>query len=636
MKHIAILMSMLAISWASAAQSTLTPIKYNNPGLVVDLGVGLWAWPLPMDFDGDGDYDLVVTCPDKPTAATVFFENVEGDVKFPVFKPGKKISKALQNAQVSFVNGKPHVLTPGLEHAEFLTKGLDVSHPLPLDAKLNLTGKLRANQWKWADYDGDGIYDLLIGIGEWTEYGWDNAYDANGNWTNGPLRGWVYFARNTGTIDAPVFAEPVKLEADGKPVDGYGMPSQNLEDFDNDGDLDLICGEFLDGFTWFENVGTRTEPKLAAGRQLTRGGEPIKMDLQMIVPVAIDWDKDGDQDLVVGDEDGRVALVEHTGEVVEHMPQFKAPVYFQQQAEYVKCGALVSPVSFDWDGDGDEDLVCGNTAGYVEVVENLGGAPPKWDAPKKLEADGKVIRIQAGPNGSIQGPAEAKWGYTTLSVADWDHDGLPDVVVNSIWGKVIWYRNEGTRSAPKLAASKPVEVEWKSTPPKPAWIWWNPTGNELATQWRTTPVVVDYDADGLNDLVMLDHEGYLAFFKRTRGADATLRLQPGERIFVDEAGAPLLLAKGIAGKSGRRKLRLVDWDGDKRFDILINSTNCDWFKNLCDENGKVVFKEMGALSDVVLAGHDTSPTTSDWNKDGVSELLLGAEDGLIYRLDRTK
>ncbi|MFH1884232.1 MAG: hypothetical protein ABIL62_16160 [Planctomycetota bacterium] len=29
-------------------------VKYNNPGLIVDLGVGLWAWPLPMDYDSDG------------------------------------------------------------------------------------------------------------------------------------------------------------------------------------------------------------------------------------------------------------------------------------------------------------------------------------------------------------------------------------------------------------------------------------------------------------------------------------------------------------------------------------------------------------------------------------------------------
>ena len=65
----------------------LEPIQFNHPGLIVDLGVGLWAWPLPMDFDGDGDLDLVVTCPDKSYGGTHFFENVDGPVKMPVFKP---------------------------------------------------------------------------------------------------------------------------------------------------------------------------------------------------------------------------------------------------------------------------------------------------------------------------------------------------------------------------------------------------------------------------------------------------------------------------------------------------------------------------------------------------------------------
>ena len=51
---------------SSAGAEPLERLKYNHPGLVVDLGVGLWAWPLPMDFDGDGDFDLVVNCPDKP------------------------------------------------------------------------------------------------------------------------------------------------------------------------------------------------------------------------------------------------------------------------------------------------------------------------------------------------------------------------------------------------------------------------------------------------------------------------------------------------------------------------------------------------------------------------------------------
>lgn len=65
------------------------------------------------------------------------------------------------------------------------------------------------------------------------------------------------------------------------------------------------------------------------------------------------------------------------------------------------------------------------------------GVNPKWANPVLLKAGGKTIRIQAGNNGSIQGPAEAKWGYTVLNVADWDEDGLVDLVVNSIFGKII-------------------------------------------------------------------------------------------------------------------------------------------------------------------------------------------------------
>src|SRR5690606_27815308 len=107
---------------------------------------------------------------------------------------------------------------------------------------------------------------------------------------------------------------------------------------------DLLCGEFLDGFTYFQNVGTRENPRYAAGERLTHEGEPLRMDLQMITPTAIDWDKDGDIDLIVGDEDGRVALVEHTGEVIDHIPQFLPPVYFKQEAEFLKFGALATPV----------------------------------------------------------------------------------------------------------------------------------------------------------------------------------------------------------------------------------------------------------------------------------------------------
>ena len=51
------------MTFCSGHNQKLQRMKYNNPGLEVDLGVGLWAWPLPMDYDEDGDYDLLVSCP---------------------------------------------------------------------------------------------------------------------------------------------------------------------------------------------------------------------------------------------------------------------------------------------------------------------------------------------------------------------------------------------------------------------------------------------------------------------------------------------------------------------------------------------------------------------------------------------
>jgi predicted neuraminidase len=620
-----------AVAASPEKDAGLEPLRYNDESLRVDLGVGLWAWPVPIDYDNDGDLDLVVSCPDKPYNGAWFFENVDGKQKLPLFKPGNRISKGLSNVSPSYVNGSVIVTTPGYVHPDFWKVGLDDAKKLSLPSNIH-PNKVRANQWKYVDYDDDGKLDLVVGIEDWTEYGWDNAYDKSGKWTNGPLHGIVYLFRNTGTTKKPKYSEPEKVQADGKPVDTFGMPSPNFIDFDGDGDLDLLCGEFLDGFTYFENTGTRNKPKYAAGRRLVTDGRTVKMDLEMIVPVAIDWDGDGDVDLICGDEDGRVAFIENTGKLADGLPQFLAPQYFQQQASDVKCGALATPVGFDWDGDGDDDIVSGNSAGYIIFYENLSGKgieQPKWAAPQKLEADGKVIRIEAGPNGSIQGPAEAKWGYTTISVADWDGDKLPDVIVNSIWGKVVWHKNVGSRTKPKLAAAEPIEVAWEGTPPKPAWTWWEVSGNELATQWRTTPMARDLDNDGLMDLVMLDHEGYLAWFQRAK-QEGKLVLLPGRRVFVDEQGRALQLNPGIAGKSGRRKMSLVDWDGDGDLDLLINSRNVNLYRNLGQKSGAWVLRDEGELDDLQLAGHDTSPTTVDFNADGTPDLLVGAEDGRFY------
>ncbi len=624
-----------------ASSPTFERILYNNPDLAVDLGVGLWAWPLPMDYDDDGDYDLLVSCKDVPFNGLYFFENTSGEA-FPVFNPPVKIGDPIKNIQISYVNGKPRFLRPGEELLDFKSSFTQNPKELfPGDTFDKLHNKIRFNQWKYVDYENDGDLDIIVGIQDGEDYGWDNAFDENGVWTNGPLHGFVYLIENVNDT----YELKGKILAGGKPIDVYGSPSPNFDDFDGDGDLDIICGEFIDKFTWFENTGTRENPKYAKGKYLKNMHGIITMDLEMILPVSLDWDKDGDIDLIVGDEDGRVAFMENTGKIDDHMPVFNSPHYFQQKAQYLKFGALVTPFSIDWDDDGDEDLICGNSAGYIGFIENLnGGDPPRWAAPVYLKAGNETIRIQAGEGGSIQGPCEAKWGYTTLTVADWNKDGLKDIIANSIWGKVVWYENTGSAGKPELAKEKPLSVQWTGKAPKPDWYWWDPEPNTLATQWRTTPTAIDWNKDGLMDLIMLDQEGYLSYYERFESDDGLI-LKPGKRAFysepgsyssknivVDSAAGNLRLNERKYGSSGRRKLAFGDWDGDGDTDIIINSINATLIENTGQDNGITNMKLIGDISDQKLAGHTTNPTLVDWDKNGKPDLLLGAEDGHFYYL----
>lgn len=597
----------------------LQPLAYNNPGLVVDLGVGLWAWPLPLDYDDDGDLDLLVSCPDKPSNGIYLFENPSQDpkVKMPVFKPGVRLGPTGHNVQISYVGGKPRILKENQEYVDFRNKGFEKAEPVYKNAKFH-PGNTRARMWRYADWEGDGDQDLVVGIGDWSDYVWDQAYDAQGEWKNGPLHGYVYLIENRGTDAKPDYSDkPQKVEAGGAPVDVFGWPSPNLGDFDGDGDLDLLCGEFLDGFTYFQNTGTREKPLYDSGVKLEGSDRsPLVMHLQMITPTAHDWDGDGDLDLIVGDEDGRVAFVEHTGNIAAGIPVFHQPVYFQQEADTLKFGALATPFAHDWDGDGDEDILCGNTAGNLALFENLDGKGTKWGAPSLLEADGKVFRVLAGESGSIQGPAEAKWGYTCLSAADWNGDGRDDLVVNSIWPRLtLVARTE------KGLTEQPLPFWTKES--APSFYWWKTLAENLQTQWRTTPFATDFDGDGQLDLVILDQEGYLTC--QSRKTDET-------RIFVDEDNHPVRLNSKTAGASGRVKLTVVDWDGDGRRDVIVNSENALWYRNCEDRDGKVVLKRIGNLTERNVSGHTASPAACDFDKDGKPDLIIGSENGRIYHI----
>lgn len=618
------LLSILTLPLAAEESDwKLKRMPYNHPGLTVDLAVGLWAWPMPLDFDDDGDLDLLVACPDKPSNGIYFFENPGRGAteKMPVFKPGVRVGPAGQNLQVSYVDGQPRILMENQEYVDFKTKGFAGARTIHPNARFH-PGTTRGRMWRYVDYEGDGDTDLVVGIDDWSDYVWDQAYDQQGRWRNGPLHGFVYLIENTG---GNASAEPVKLEAGGSPIDVFGWPSPNFGDFDGDGDLDLLCGEFLDGFTYFENTGTRRNPVYAVGRRLSGSDDrPLVMHVQMITPTAIDWDRDGDLDLVTGDEDGRVAFLEHTGTIRAGLPVFHQPVPFQQEADTLKFGALSTPFVIDWDQDGDQDILCGNTAGNIAFFENLGMAEhgtPKWNAPLLLQTTaGTPFRVMAGPNGSVQGPCEAKWGYTSLSAADWNGDGRPDIVYNSILGRIGLLLGTGD---PKRLQPAAFDTGLKEFPPK--WQWWQAPASDTLTQWRTTPLVFDFDGDKKLDLVALDQQGVLVLRRSGKAA---------ERIFVDEDLRPLVLNARSSGGSGRAQLAMTDWDGDGKTDLLVNSQNALWYRNAGEREGKIILKKIGNVSERDVSGHNTCPAVADFNGDGEPELVLGAEDGRIYHLPR--
>jgi hypothetical protein len=146
-------------------------------------------------------------------------------------------------------------------------------------------------------------------------------------------------------------------------------------------------------------------------------------------PVADDWNGDGKKDLIIGNMDGNIVIYLNKG--TDEVPLFDSPYLLQVDGEFFDAGTRTSPRIFDWNRDGLKDLLIGEMEGYVYYLKNV-GTP---DSPLFKKSEKLFLR-----NGSpLRYPGAAGTPRSRLFVVDWNNDGLYDIVLGGLDGRLMLF-----------------------------------------------------------------------------------------------------------------------------------------------------------------------------------------------------
>ncbi len=364
----------------------------------------------------------------------------------------------------------------------------------------------------------------------------------------------------------------------------HGANSMAFADMDDDGDLDLIWGDFFEpGLLLIENTGTCENPVLRS--------EPIPLPALDTIstsgynaPVPVDLDADGDLDLMVGVLGGafnpsRTAAANLY--YYESGPQGLA-LRTERFLTQIDVGSESATQLVDDDGDGDLDLWVGNK---LDVSAS--------DRSKLYRFEN--VSTEGAPAFALTDTLDfGEFYHIYPAFADMDADGDLDFLAGTWRDGLRLYRNHGTREAPEYVAPDTAMVV-------------------LTRGSNAIPALADTDGDGDLDLMVGESSGELNYYRNVGSPTA-----PAFELVTD---------KFQDIDVGRRSFpHFYDVDNDGREDLLLGAEDGSVraFLNAGGER----FEEDPSFE--LQFTPFSTPTLGDLDGDGIDELVTGGLSGGVF------
>ena len=217
-------------------------------------------------------------------------------------------------------------------------------------------------------------------------------------------------------------------------------------------------------------------------------------------------------------------------------------------------------------------------------------------------------------------------GYVAPSFADWNNDGLNDLIVGEgplffppYTGRIRVYLNSGTVSQPLFTTYTYAQSNGTSLDV--------PADNCLGV----FPRVVQWDGDGKKDLLLGLSDGTIRIYFNT-GTDAAPVFDSWQSVEVGPPGEKIPIDVDI-----RATPMLVDWNSDGKKDLLAGAYDGRLWVYI--NEGTDIAPDFVTVSYVQENGSDltvptgrSSPDVADLNGDGKKDILTGNTEGqlLIY------